>query len=36
MLRLTTPDFSFVVRDGRVAEIQETAHDLAAWHAFWG
>jgi hypothetical protein len=28
--------FSFLVRDGRVAEIREAAHDLEAWHAFWG
>ena len=28
--------FSFLVRKGRVAEIRETAHDLDAWHRFWG
>jgi ketosteroid isomerase-like protein len=28
--------FSFLVRDGRVAEIREAAEDLDAWHAFWG
>jgi ketosteroid isomerase-like protein len=28
--------FSFLVRDGRVAEIREAAQDLEAWHAFWG
>jgi ketosteroid isomerase-like protein len=28
--------FSFMVRDGRVAEIREAAHDLDAWHEFWG
>lgn len=28
--------FSFLVRDGRVAEIKEVAEDLDAWHAFWG
>jgi ketosteroid isomerase-like protein len=28
--------FSFLVRDGRVAEIREAAEDLGAWHEFWG
>ena len=28
--------FSFLVRNGRVAEIREAAEDLDAWHAFWG
>lgn len=28
--------FSFLVRDGRVAEIREAVEDLDAWHAFWG
>jgi ketosteroid isomerase-like protein len=28
--------FSFLVRDGRVAEIRERAEDLDAWHRFWG
>jgi hypothetical protein len=26
---------SFVVRDGKVAELRETTDDLPAWHAFW-
>jgi ketosteroid isomerase-like protein len=28
--------FSFLVRNGRVAEIREAAQDLDAWHEFWG
>lgn len=27
---------SFVVRDGKVAELRESTEDLLAWHAFWG
>jgi ketosteroid isomerase-like protein len=28
--------FSFLVRDGKVAELLESTDDLDAWHAFWG
>jgi ketosteroid isomerase-like protein len=28
--------FSFLIRNGRVAEIREAAEDLDAWHGFWG
>jgi ketosteroid isomerase-like protein len=27
--------FSFLVRDGKVAELRESTDDLEAWHAFW-
>lgn len=28
--------FSFLVKDGKVAELRESTEDLEAWHAFWG
>jgi len=32
-LKLT---LSFLIRDGKVAELRESTDDLEAWHAFWG
>jgi ketosteroid isomerase-like protein len=28
--------FSFLVRDGKIAELTESTDDLEAWHAIWG